>query len=86
VIIFMDNNGAMANTHNNKNHHHTKHICIKHHFTKECIALSDVGFIYIPSNDNLADILTKPLTKDAVMYCCMGINLGQSVLPKQGEC
>lgn len=85
VMIFADNNGAMANTHNNKNHRRTKHIRVKHHFTKESVALGDVDFTYIPSANNLADILTKPLTKEAVLFRCNGIGLIRDILPKQGE-
>ncbi|KAF7763932.1 hypothetical protein Agabi119p4_8469 [Agaricus bisporus var. burnettii] len=75
VNIFADNNGAIANTQNNKNHRRTKHIRVKHHFTKERVATGDVTFTYIPSADNLADILTKPLAKEAVLRCCEGLGL-----------
>lgn len=75
INIFADNNGAIANTQNDKNHRRTKHIRIKYHFTKEKVAEGEVFFTYIPSADNLADILTKPLAKEAVTRCCSGIGL-----------
>lgn len=87
VNIFADNTGAIANTQNYKNHSRTKHIDIKYHFTKEKVAAGDIGFTYIPSSDNLADILTKPLAREAVIRCCSRIGLlPQAPLSKQGEC
>jgi hypothetical protein len=75
INIFADNNGAIANTQNNKNHRRTKHICVKHHFVKECIAAGNISFTYVPSNDNLADILIKPIAKDVVLRNCKRIGL-----------
>lgn len=75
VNIYGDNNGAILNTQNNKHHRRTKHIRIKYHFTKEKVASGDVTFTYVPSAENLADIFTKPLAKEAVMRCCKGIGL-----------
>ncbi|KAF7761077.1 hypothetical protein Agabi119p4_10486 [Agaricus bisporus var. burnettii] len=75
VLIYADNNGAIANTQNYKNHRRTKHIDIRYHFVKERTANGDIVFEYIPSSDNLADILTKPLARDAVIRCCVGIGL-----------
>jgi hypothetical protein len=73
--IFTDNQGAMANTQNYKNHHRTKHVRIKYHFVKERVEAGEISFTYVPSADNLADIFTKPLAKEAVLHCCKGIGL-----------
>jgi hypothetical protein len=75
ITIFADNNGSIANTKNHKNHRQTKHIRVKYHFTKECVAAGDVNFTYVPTDENLADILTKPLPSGAVAKCCNGIGL-----------
>ncbi|KAF7776615.1 hypothetical protein Agabi119p4_5008 [Agaricus bisporus var. burnettii] len=85
VVIYADNNGAIANTQNNKNHRRTKHIRVKYHFVKECVDRGEITFTYIPSAENLADILTKPLARDATIRCCKGMGLTGDVLSKQGE-
>jgi hypothetical protein len=86
VNIFADNTGAIANTENYKNHNWTKHIDIRYHFTKERVAPGEVKFTYVPSSNNLADILTKPLAKEAILRCCRGIGLlHESPWSKQGE-
>jgi len=75
ICIFGNNTGAIANTQNNKNHQHTKHINVKHHFVKEKVVMQSVEFNYVSSSENLADILTKPLAKEAVVRCCVGIGI-----------
>lgn len=73
--VFGDNTGAIANTQNNKNHRRTKHIDVKHHFIKETALMGMVAFPYVCSAENLADILTKSLPKDAVTYSCEEMGL-----------
>jgi hypothetical protein len=73
--IYRDNTGAIANTKNDKNHQRTKHIDVKHHFIKEKTTAGLVAFAYVPSAENLADILTKPLARDAVIKCCNGMGI-----------
>lgn len=74
-IIRADNNGAIATTKNDKNHRRTKHIDIKHYFIKEHVASGTIDFVYIPSSQNLADILTKPLAHNSTLRCCRGFGL-----------
>ena len=64
VIIYVDNNGAISFSLNSKNHHHTKHIDIQQHFTKEHTKANDITFQYTPSSKNLANFLTKLLPRD----------------------
>lgn len=80
ITIYADNNGAIATTKNNKAHRRTKHIDVKYHFVKEKIKSNTIIFNYIPSAENLADILTKPLARDATHKCVDGMGL-----PNQGE-
>jgi len=75
ICIFGDNTGAITNTQNDKNHRRTKHIDMKHHFVKEKVVMQSVEFNYVSSSENLANILTKSLTKEAVVCCCVGIGI-----------
>lgn len=75
MLIYADNNGAISNTQNYKNHRRTKHIDIRYHFVKERVANGDITFEYIPSAENLANILTKPLARDTVIQLCTAMGL-----------
>jgi len=75
IHINANNNGAISNSLNNKNHRHTKHIDVRHYFIKDCVAHGQVAFHYVPSSENLADILTKSLPKDATRKFTTYLNL-----------
>ena len=58
-----DNQGAIALAKDNKFHARTKHIDIRYHYIREAVENSDINMQYIPTNENIADIFTKPLAK-----------------------
>lgn len=63
LTIHCDNQGAIALSKDNKFHARTKHINIRHHFVHEAIEDGKLSVMYIPTDDNPADIFTKPLAK-----------------------
>ena len=63
TIIFEDNQGAIEMAKNPKNHKRTKHIDICHHFVRERVMLSEIKVIYCPTEDMVADVMTKGLPK-----------------------
>ena len=40
-----------------------KHVDINYHFTRERVATGEVSVHYVPSTENIADIMTKGLSK-----------------------
>ena len=64
VIIFCDNQGAMALAKNPQFHARTKHIDIQHHYVREQVAQGNVELEYIATDKQVADGLTKALCKD----------------------
>ena len=61
TVLFCDNQGALALTkEKSKQHQRTKHIDVKYHFIRE---QRDIDYRYIATNENLADIFTKALSK-----------------------
>ena len=58
-----DNRGAIELSKNPKNHGRTKHIDVSYHFTRERIATKEIKVNYVPSTENLADVMTKPLPR-----------------------
>lgn len=64
TVIFGDNQGAIALAKNPQFHSRTKHIAIQHHFVREKQAEGKVDLQYIPTEQQVADGLTKALPKD----------------------
>lgn len=64
VIIHCDNQGAIALAKNPQAHARSKHIDIQWHYQREKIEDGSVELRYIPTDQQIADGLTKPLSKD----------------------
>ena len=60
--IFCDNQACIAMVKNiGSNHQRSKHIDIRLHYTRELIDKNVIDVHWIPTKDQLADGLTKPL-------------------------
>jgi hypothetical protein len=61
IPIFCDNTSAIAITNNPVQHSRTKHIDIRYHFIREHVTNGTVELHFVPTEQQLADIFTKPL-------------------------
>jgi hypothetical protein len=61
--IFVDNRSAIDFTLNAGYHARSKHIDIRHHFIRDTVASNEVSVHHCASEENLADIFTKPLPR-----------------------
>ena len=61
--IFCDNQTAIAIVHHPEFHTRTKHIDIAFHFLCDHIESGTINITYVPSCENLADLLTKSLAR-----------------------
>ena len=59
--LLNDNCRAIALTCNAQFHGHSKHINIRHYFLHELVKCGNIKIHYVCSEDNIADIFTKPL-------------------------
>jgi hypothetical protein len=62
IKVKCDNQGAIFMSDHSTNHNRTKHIDIKHFYIREIIKQNKIKIEYIPTKDQLADILTKATT------------------------
>ncbi len=62
TTIFADNQGAVKLTGSPKYHRKTRYIPIKYQKTRELVAAGIVHFEWIPTNEMVADGLTKTLS------------------------
>ena len=63
-LIKGDNRGAIALTKNTRDHGKVKHINIRHHYIRELLESNTIAVEQVPSENNLADLFTKPLPRD----------------------
>ncbi|KAH9669846.1 hypothetical protein KPL70_021959 [Citrus sinensis] len=62
--ICVDNKSTIALSKNPVFHDRSKHIDTRYHFIRECIARKEVQIKYVKSQDQAADIFTKPLNQE----------------------
>ncbi|KAJ9568333.1 hypothetical protein OSB04_004299 [Centaurea solstitialis] len=63
IDIFCDNSGTVAQAKEPRKHHKSRHVLRKYHLIREIIGRGDVRICKIPTEDNVADPLTKPLAR-----------------------
>ena len=67
VIIHVDNQGAIDLAKNPTHHDRSKHIDIKYHFSRECVSKGKVEVVHVPSESNVADMMTKAVSKGKLL-------------------
>ena len=63
IRIYCDNKAAISIAHNPVLHDRTKHIEVDKHFIKEKIDAGVICIPYLPTTEQIADVLTKGLPK-----------------------
>nr|GEV91067.1 hypothetical protein [Tanacetum cinerariifolium] len=66
--IYIDNNSAICIVKNLVYHSKTKHIKIRHHFIRDCYEEKLINVNHIHTDDNVADLLTKPFDVGRFQY------------------
>lgn len=76
VIVYNDSQSAQKLL-NVKEYSHkkTKHIDLRYHFIKDLVQRKCICVKYLPTNDMLADVLTKPLCTQKHLNFVKGLNL-----------
>uniref|UniRef100_A0AAV1UIR5 Uncharacterized protein n=1 Tax=Peronospora matthiolae TaxID=2874970 RepID=A0AAV1UIR5_9STRA len=77
LTIYEDNQGAIALAENPEFHKRTKHIDIRYHFVREKVEKNQVVLQYCPTQDMLADIMTKAIA--APQFTILRTKLGITV-------
>ena len=65
TVIHCDNTSAISLSKNPIQHSKAKHIPIKYHYLREVAANKKIRLEYIPTQEQVVDIFTKPLSRDA---------------------
>jgi hypothetical protein len=68
IPIYCDNTSTISISKNLVMHSKTKHIPIKYHFLQEQVAEDNIRVEYVGTKEQVADIFTKPLPREAFEY------------------
>ena len=80
ITILCDNKGAIDLSKNPVQHARTKHIEIRHHFLRDNVQKGNISIEKVSSEDNIADILTKPLKREPFNLLRLGLGLIEPTL------
>ncbi|GJT18640.1 retrovirus-related pol polyprotein from transposon TNT 1-94 [Tanacetum coccineum] len=75
VPVLCDNKGAIDLSKNPVLHSRTKHIELRHHFLCDNVQKGNISIEKVASEDNIADILTKPLKREPFKLLRLGLGL-----------
>ncbi|GJS72156.1 retrovirus-related pol polyprotein from transposon TNT 1-94 [Tanacetum coccineum] len=79
ISIMCDNKGAINLSKNPVQHSRTKHIEIRHHFLRDNVQKGNISIEKVSSEDNIADILTKPLKREPFIYLRLGLGMMEQI-------
>ena len=68
TIIYCDNTHVVSLSKNPVQHSKAKHIPIKYHYLRDQAANKNIKLEYIPTQEQVVDIFTKPLCRDMYEY------------------
>jgi hypothetical protein len=63
ITLQINNQSAILLAKNSMFHERTKHIAIRYHFIREKLEEGEICVEYVPTNEQVADVLTKPLVR-----------------------
>ncbi|KAL1364175.1 hypothetical protein AAHE18_03G199200 [Arachis hypogaea] len=84
IFLMCDNMSAINISKNPVLHSRTKHIEVKFHSIREHVQKGDISIQFVKSEEQLADIFTKPLAEDrfCMLRTCLGILSYDSLFEK----
>ncbi|GKC37151.1 hypothetical protein Tco_1049535 [Tanacetum coccineum] len=80
VSIMCDNKGVIDLSKNPVQHSRTKHIEICHHFLCDNVQKGNISIEKVACEDNIADILTKPLKREVFNYLRLGLGMMELIM------
>lgn len=72
VVVWCDNQGTRSLTSNPMFHGKTKHIELDGHCIREQVTTKQLSVQFVPSEFQVADILTKPMSTNLFLCCKIG--------------
>jgi hypothetical protein len=86
MVIYCDNQSCIKLSENPVFHDRSKHIEIRYHFIRDRIQKGAVKLQYISTDEQVADILTKPLVKGKFVFFRDKLGVVQNTFLAKREC
>jgi hypothetical protein len=86
TVIHCDNQSCIKLFENLVFYDRPKHIEIRYHFIRDCVQKGFVKLQYVPTGEQIADILTKPLVKGKFVYFRDKLGVVQNTFLAKREC
>nr|GEZ56816.1 copia protein [Tanacetum cinerariifolium] len=80
IPIMCDIKGAIDLSKNPVQHSRTKHIEIRHHFLRDNVQKGNISIEKVASEDNIADIFTKPLKHEVFNHLRIGLGIMELIM------
>ena len=84
IIIGSDSQSALNLIDNPVYHERSKHIGIKVHYVREQVLKKEVEFIYVPTEYQVADALTKAVPREKLEFCRKRMGVLEVARVKEG--
>ncbi|MCO5564617.1 hypothetical protein L7F22_018282 [Adiantum nelumboides] len=75
-VLHCDSQSAIALAKNPVFHSRTKHIDVRYHFSRECLANKNLDLVKISTSENTADALTKSFSSHQFQHCRQLMGIG----------
>ena len=75
ISLYCDSEATLSRAYNKVYNGKSRHISLRHEYVKQLITDGVISIVYVRSNKNLADPLTKGLAKDLVKDTSSGMGL-----------
>jgi hypothetical protein len=85
TLILCDNQSCIKMTENHVFHDRSKHIEIRYHYIRDMVQRGALKLQYISTDEQVADVLTKPLSRVKFEYFGDKLGIVQKDLPRKGE-
>ncbi|ESR65340.1 hypothetical protein CICLE_v10010285mg, partial [Citrus x clementina] len=75
ISLYYDSEATLSRAYNKVYNGKSRHISLRHEYVKQLIADGVINIVYVKTNKNLADPLTKGLSRDLVKDTSFGMGL-----------
>jgi hypothetical protein len=86
IVIHCDNQSCVKLSENPISHDSTKHVEIKYHYIRDMVQRKEVRVEYLPTDEQIVDVLTKPLAKSKFEYFRDKLGMTENVPLAEREC